>query len=218
MAFAITWHSPKKLQEFVRFLNCWTDSIIVVIVALVAYSSYVYLPHYTMSLLAYMNILDSENVLVDYRYTDSRIWIQLWNSKIIWLILWFLLPLIVYYVYYKVLKMDIYIILVDQVFPWYVYNIYFHTSVSIIKVLAFFINIVPQTLFSYTRQTLVTSVSMSLAQSQTNIIFVGILISSNGKMCSILHYFTLGCNLQDPSPNLKWGVAIYSFPLLVTAW
>jgi len=44
-----------------------------VIVALVAYSSYVYLPHYTMSLLAYMNILDSENVLVDYHYTDSRI-------------------------------------------------------------------------------------------------------------------------------------------------
>lgn len=105
--------AQKKLQEVIRFLNCWTDSIIVVIVALVAYSSYVYLPHYTMSLLAYMNILDSENVLVDYHYTDSRIWIQSWNSKILWLILWFLLPLIVYYVYYKVLKMDMYIILVD---------------------------------------------------------------------------------------------------------
>lgn len=96
-------------------------------------------------------------------------------------------------------------------------NIYFHTSVSIIKALAFFINIAPQTLFAYIWQTIVTNVSMNLAQSQINI-FMGILISSNRKMCSILHCFTLGCNLQDPSANIKWGVAIYSFPLLVTAW
>jgi hypothetical protein len=107
------WYLQYELVTCLYVFEPWEkkllNSIIVVIVALVAYSSYVYLPHYTVSLLAYMNILDSENVLVDYRYTDSRIWIQLWNSKIIWLILWFLLPLMVYCVYYKVLKMDIYV-------------------------------------------------------------------------------------------------------------
>jgi hypothetical protein len=61
------------MQQVVMFLNCGTDSIIVLIVALVVYSSYVYLPHYTMSLLAYMNILAAENVVVDYHYTDTRI-------------------------------------------------------------------------------------------------------------------------------------------------
>jgi hypothetical protein len=99
-----------------------------------------------------------------------------------------------------------------------VYNIYFHTSVSIIKVLAFLINIAPQTLFRLHATNSSDQRFNEPAQSQTDIIFMGILINSNWRMCSILHCFALGCNLQDPSPNIKWGVAIYSSPLLVIAW
>lgn len=98
MKFYICWKvgDSKMLDKLMKILSYWylqyelvtclyvfepwekklLNSIIVLIIALVAYSSYVYLPHYTMSLLTHMNILDSENLVVDYHYADSRIWIH----------------------------------------------------------------------------------------------------------------------------------------------
>lgn len=69
------WYLQYELVTCIYVFEPWEkkllNGMIVLIISLVAYSSYVYLPHYTMSLLAHMNILDSENMVVDYRYAES---------------------------------------------------------------------------------------------------------------------------------------------------
>ncbi|KAJ9589318.1 hypothetical protein L9F63_017477, partial [Diploptera punctata] len=75
MKILSNWYLQYELVTCIYVFEPWEkkllNGLIVLIISLVAYSSYVYLPHYTMSLLTHMNILDSENVVVDYRYAES---------------------------------------------------------------------------------------------------------------------------------------------------
>ncbi|XP_046996823.1 serine palmitoyltransferase small subunit A [Schistocerca americana] len=70
------WYLQYELVTCMYVFEPWEkkllNGMIVLIVALICYSSYVYLPHYTMSLLAHFRIFDSSSLGVDYHYTSNR--------------------------------------------------------------------------------------------------------------------------------------------------